>query len=386
MKKVLMLATTAAMIEQFNKSNIKVLNDLGYVVDMAGNFHEGNPISKEVLDDFKLWIEMRGGKCYHISSVRNPLSLKKNCKAYRSLIKIIRENKYDFIHVHTPIGGVLGRVAAHQLHIPIIYTAHGFHFFKGAPLKNWLLYYPVEKFLSRWTDVLICINHEDYERARAKFFAKKTFYIPGVGIDVNKTKDIQFNRDEKRKELGLSAQDFIIVSVGELIPRKNHEAGIYALASIKEKLEDNNIHYIICGKGRWQDDLKKLAKNIKVEKHLHLLGYRKDIIEICKSSDVFLFMSHQEGLSVALMEAMVCGLPIICSKIRGNTDLIKDRFSGRILEKNPEEVGKTFLDMLKNPDVYKKYGENASIEIEKYSTENVNGLMKEIYRSILNRL
>ena len=317
---MLMLATTAAMIEQFNKNNILILEEMGYEVHVAGNWLEGNPISSERLEEFKEWITQHGGKYFYIPSVRKPLAMKANVTAYKKVVELIKEYEYDFIHCHTPIGSVIGRIAAHVTHTKVIYTAHGFHFFKGAPLKNWLLYYPVERFLSRWTDVLITINQEDYQRAKKSFHARKTVYIPGVGIDTKKFACGLIDRKEKRESLGLKDDDIMLLSVGELNENKNHQIVIHAIGELKTK----NVHYVIVGKGMLFEDLKILAEQLKVMEQVHLLGYRDDVAEIYQVADLFVFPSKREGLSVALMEAIACHVPVICTNIRGNTDLIKN--------------------------------------------------------------
>ena len=153
MKKVMMLTTTAYMSERFNRGNICVLEEMGYEVHVVANFDKGNPTTKEVLDEFKQWIEAHHGKWISISLTKHPTDFKNNGKAYKQLKQLIQEHKYEFIHCHTPVAGVLGRLAGHNTETKVIYTAHGFHFFKGAPLLNWLLYYPVERFLSAWTDM-----------------------------------------------------------------------------------------------------------------------------------------------------------------------------------------------------------------------------------------
>ena len=315
--KMLMLATTAAMIEQFNKDNILILEKMGYEVHVAGNFLEGNPISEERLEQFKTWLSEHHGKWFNLTSTRRPFDFSGNGKALRKVIELINEHHYDFIHCHTPLGSVIGRIAAHRTHTRIIYTAHGFHFYKGAPLKNWLLYYPVERFLSRWTDVLITINKEDYERASSKFHAKKTIYVPGIGVDTAKfapgqTEEIRL---QKRSEIGVPSDAIMMISVGELIPRKNHIAAVKVLQELPE-----SYWYVIVGKGELGKEFLELDKTGR----LIVLGYRTDVRELLWSSDLFVFPSFQEGLPVALMEAMASGLPCVASRIRGNVDLISD--------------------------------------------------------------
>lgn len=385
MKKVLMLATTAAMIEQFNKNNILILEEMGYEVHVAGNWLEGNPISNERLEEFKVWITRHRGKYYHIPSVRNPSAVRANTDAYKKVVNLIKEHQYEFIHCHTPIGSVIGRIAAHYTHTKIIYTAHGFHFFKGAPLKNWILYYPVERLLSRWTDLLITINREDYERAKKSFHAKQTEYIPGVGIDTKKFSYGLIDRKEKRKSLGLEENDIMLLSVGELIPRKNHGIVIEAIAQLKEE----RYKYFICGKGELKDQYQSLIQKLGLEKQVFLLGYRDDISELCQAADLYIFPSYQEGLPVALMEAVACHVPVICTNVRGNTDLIKNqecmfepydregliRCMQKAVTKSSPEQGHRFGIS----EEYQQMAEENYERLANYDLENVMEQIKNLY-------
>lgn len=377
MKKMLMLATTAAMIEQFNKNNIIILENMGYEVHVAGNWEQGNPISEERLENFKKWLGEHHGRWYQIPAVRDPANLKNNLKAYKIVIKLIKENHYEFIHCHTPIGSVIGRIAAHFTHTKIVYTAHGFHFYKGAPVKNWLLYYPVEKFLSRWTNVLITINNEDYERAKKKFHMKKLEKIPGVGVDLDKYGYMGITREEKRKELGISEDTVVLLSVGELIERKNHETVIRAIARLREQTEIK-MKYLIAGKGALEEKYKKLIAELHLEQEVELLGFRNDISELCEGSDIFLFPSSQEGLPVALMEAMASGLPCIVSDIRGNTDLIINGEGGfcigyKDIEEWTEKIGLLASDKM----LQEEMGEANKEEVKNYSIERIEKIIEE---------
>lgn len=385
MKKVLMLATTAAMIEQFNKNNILILEEMGYEVHVAGNWLEGNPISEERLEKFKTWITTHGGKYFHIPAVRNPGAVRANADAYKKVVNLIREHQYEFIHCHTPIGSVIGRIAAHYTHTKIIYTAHGFHFFKGAPLKNWLLYYPAERFLSRWTDMLITINKEDYERAKKSFYAKRTEYIPGVGIDTQKFSNGLIDREEKRKSLGLEETDIMLLSVGELIERKNHGIVIEAIAQLKEE----RYKYFICGKGALKDKYQSMIQELGLEKQVFLLGYRDDISELCQVADLYIFPSYQEGLPVALMEAVACHVPVICTNVRGNTDLIKNqeclfepndregiiRCMQKAVKKSPSEQG----NRGRISEEFQQMAEDNYKTLSDYDLENVMKQIKALY-------
>lgn len=373
-----MLATTAAMIEQFNKNNIEILRDMGYVVDVAGNFETGNPISDKKIDEFKYWIEMGNGKWIQIPATRNPLDIR---GLFQSVRILIRENKYEFLHCHTPVGSVIGRIAGHNMNIPVVYTAHGFHFFKGAPLKNWMIYYPIEKILSRWTDTLILLNQEDYGIAQKKFHSKRVEYIPGVGVNREEIRKAVIDRNAMRKTLGLNQDDFVIISVGELIKRKNQGIIVETLAEISNP----KVKCIICGKGNQKEYLEKLIVKNNLQDRVFLLGFREDIAALCKMSDAFFFPSKQEGLSMAMMEAMAAGMPIIASDIRGNRDLIQDGFGGILVGPDDKQgyvnAVKCLVD---NSDIREKMGKNNIVESAKYDRKIIEEKMKKIYEGLID--
>lgn len=308
-KKALIVATIVEFITSFEMNDIKLLQQLGYQVSCATNLEEA--VHQDRIEQLK----KKGVKIYNIPFSRLPIT-KQNINAYKKLRNLMHKEQFDLIHCHTPVGGVLGRIAAHKEHVPnIFYTAHGFHFYDGAPLKNWLIFYPVEKFLSRYTDVLITINKEDYKRATEKFHAKKMVYIPGVGVDVEKFAPRQSGRDKIRAELGLKDTDFMLLSVGELNENKNHASVIKAIAG-------KDITYVIVGKGAKEAELKTMADENNVD--LRLTGFRTDVADFYDAADVYILPSIREGLNVSLMEAMASGLPVACAQIRGNVDLVDD--------------------------------------------------------------
>lgn len=372
MKKVLFVATVVKThIMEFHIPYLKMFKEMGWETAVAARNDYENPADCVIpyCDTY-----------YNIPFERNPLK-PGNLKAYKELKHIIDEGEYDIIHCHTPVGAMLTRLAAKQARkqgTKVFYTAHGFHFYKGAPVINWILYYPVEKWLSRYTDVLITINKEDYERAKT-FKAGKVCYVPGVGIDLKKFNAGYVNKEQKRKEIGVSADDFVLLSVGELIPRKNHEVVIRALSVLKQLDKLNHIEYVICGRGSYEADLRKLAEGLDVADHVHFLGYRNDISEICNCADLFVFMSHQEGLPVALMEAMACGLPAVCSNIRGNTDLIEDGVTGLLANNTPEEVARSISKMKSDTALRNRVASAALQKIKQFDLSSVEDEMSKIY-------
>lgn len=374
MKKVLFVATVVKThIMEFHIPYLKMFKEEGWETAVAARNDYENPADCKIpyCDNY-----------YNIPFERNPLKLG-NLKAYKELKRVIDKGEYDIIHCHTPVGAMLTRLAAKQARkqgTKVFYTAHGFHFYKGAPAINWLLYYPVEKWLSRYTDVLITINKEDYARAKS-FKAGKVCYVPGVGIDLKKFNSGYVDKNEKREEIGVHADDFVLLSVGELIPRKNHEVVIRALSVLKQRDNLNHIEYVICGRGAYEADLKKLAEGLDVADHVHFLGYRNDISEICNCADLFVFMSHQEGLPVALMEAMACGLPVVCSNIRGNTDLIEDGVTGFLANNTPEEVAEAISEMKNNTALRNRVASAALHKIKQFDLSSVEDEMSKIYGS-----
>lgn len=371
MKKVLVVATVVKLhIMVFHIPYLEWFKKNGYEVHVAAknDYNNKEECNIPFCDKF-----------YDLPFERSPLG-KNNLFVYKELKDIINQNGYDVIHCHTPVGGAIGRLAASKVwkyRTIVNYTAHGFHFYEGAPILNWLVYYPVEKWLARYTDTLITINKEDYERAKSKFKAKRVEYIPGVGIDLEKFSTVEIDRALKRSQLGLSEDAFIVLSVGELNKNKNHEVIIRAIG----KIDNPNIHYIICGQGKLEGYLRNLSKELGLENQVHLLGFRKDIPEICKVSDVFSFPSYREGLSVALMEAMANGLPVVCSNIRGNSDLIEDGKGGYLVEPgNVKGFAKYIKDFIEDSRLISEFGGSNLEKIENYSIENVLRKMGKIYK------
>lgn len=339
-KKALMIASMASMLDNFNKNNIRLLYQAGYEITLAANFKTEDSNSRNQVQEFKNWMEQNGFHIVHIDFSRKVFNWKGQIQSFMQ-VKRIAEKEFDLVHCHSPICAAMTRIAFRKKRkqgTKVIYTAHGFHFYKGAPIINWLIYFPVEWICANFTDVLLTINLEDYKRARKWFKAKKIEYIPGVGVDVNKFQDTSIGRETERKKLGLKDSDIMLLSVGELNKNKNHEVVIKAVGKMDAGIS-HHIHYFIAGKGELHYKLIKLASELGV--NLHLLGFRRDIPELLRAADIFLLPSIREGLNVSLMEAMASGLPCIASDIRGNVDLIDEKRNGQV--NNNTNIGGGFL-------------------------------------------
>lgn len=380
MKRVLMLASVASMIDQFNMPNIALLQKLGYQVDVACNFIEGNTCSDARVAELKQKLQDMYVHCYQIDFARNIKHMGQNMRALRQVEGLMKQNGYAFCHCHSPIGGVVARIAGHRTRTKVIYTAHGFHFYQGAPVMNWLVYYPVEKMLSRWTDVLITINHEDYKLAKKKFKMKKLTYVPGIGIDTQREGLSQKEKEEKRKELGIPQAAFLITNAAEFTPNKNQKTVIEAI----EQLHNPNIYFVMCGIGEKKAELEQYVKEHGLEEHIRFVGFRNDLHEILQTSDCFVLSSFREGLSVALMEAMAEGLPVVCSRIRGNVDLIKDGKGGILVSpENKEDYEAAFRKLyeMKHKELaaFQRMGQVNAENVKSFGRTAVEGLMENVY-------
>lgn len=368
MKKILIVSTVSRQFYLFEQGNIEVLKSLGFEIHAAANFSDANE-RLDALDIIR----------HHFEIQRSPFSIK-NIKAYKQLKEVMKSENFHAIHCHSPMGSVLTRLAARSIGLsPVIYTAHGFHFYKGAPIINWLVYYPIEKHLSKYTDIQITINQEDYKRAK-RLASKKVKYVPGIGIDaIGFNKFSVSNREKKRQELNIPKEAIVLLSVGELNKNKNHEVIIKSMREV----EDENVFYIICGKGDKEEYLKKLVNSLDLIDKVKFLGFRNDIPEINIASDIFAFPSFREGLSVSLMEAMAAGLPVICSNIRGNVDLIENDKGGYLI--NPKDVGgfaKAINELSSNRNKRNSFGAYNLKKVTMFEKENVMKEMSKLYSEV----
>lgn len=375
MKKALIITTVSGFVPQFEMNNVHILQGLGYEVHYASNFHT------PVYDNNNNRLKGTGIIFHQIDFIRSPYYIRRNWIALMQLISLMKKEHFHLVHCHTPMGGVLGRIAAHKTNtVPIIYTAHGFHFYKGAPIRNWLFFYPVEKFLANWTDCLITINKEDYILAQ-NFYPKldnSLYHINGVGIN---TATFITNKDKSliKHKYGIPNDKYIFLSIGELSDRKNH---ISILKSIR-KMNYSNFIYVVCGTGKKSALLKQYIKKYHLENTVYLLGYCTNINELLYVSDCFLFPSKQEGLPVAVLEAMASGLPVICSDIRGNNELIIPEHGGFLVD---NEDYKKFMEiMLKNPQLKKQFGDFNKKHVQQYDLKIVSSQMRNIYEHFIKK-
>jgi len=359
--KVLLTATVQSHIVQFHKPLVEALHENGCEVHVAAkdNLAEKNGLKLDFAD-----------KVFNVPFSRSPKSID-NIKAYKQLKKIIREGNYDVIHCNTPMGGIITRLAARKVRkrgAKVIYTVHGFHFYKGAPKKNWLVFYPIEKLFSRLTDTIITINFEDYNLAKNRFHCNVA-HIHGVGADEKRFYPIApEERVKLREELGFGAEDKIILCVGELLPNKNQKMAIQMMQDVVKKHPDAKL--ILAGNGREKENLQAEIAACGLENSIIMIGYFPKIEEYHRISDLLVSCSRREGLPLNLIEAMLTANPVVTSKNRGHNELVKNGVNGYLVA-SKEEMAQKVIELLDDECKRKEMGKNGRELVKDYCSSNI---------------
>lgn len=368
--KVLFVSHTTNFIK-FNLPYMKWFRDQGWLVHYASA--EEEPFPDDVCDAH-----------FRISFQRSPYSTD-NIVAYKQIKELIDNQNYQIIHCHTPVGGAVTRLAARDARkrgTKVIYTAHGFHFYRGAPKRNWMLYYPVEKYLSRYTDCLVTMNREDYQLAVNKLHAKTIKKIDGVGVDL--TSFIPISTEQKkslRLQYGFRPDDFILIYTAEFISRKRHAFLVDILPELRRAIP--NLKILFCGIGDLLPDIQRKVSTLHLDDIVFFMGYCNNINVMCNMADMLVSVSVQEGLPINIIEGMATGLPIVCANIRGQVDIIQDGINGFLYSK--EDLNELYLNILKlyyDPSLRKKIALYNVEDVKKYSLDRALKNMQEIYETV----
>jgi len=374
-EKGLFIATLENHLISFHIPFMKYFQDKGYEVHVATK-----------LGERRGELEQYGIICHNINFSRsvNPLVA---LRMLLQLIKLMKENSFSLVHVHTPMAAFLGRLAAKLTHTrTILYTAHGFHFFRGAPWYYWAFIYPAECLAGKWTDGLIVINQEDFENAQRMGFQpqKNLFFVKGVGVPLKEIikSSLDVNNDI-RKELGIREGDIIITCIAEFIPRKNHLFLLKAWSEIARRYD--NIHLLLVGKGKLFEYIKQYVE-INMLPRVYFLGYRRNIPQIILVSDIVTLVSKREGLPRTIMEAMALGKAVIASNVRGNRDLIDNGKNGLLVEPGKEEdLVNALKKIIDHDELRVQMGKLAIEKIKEYDLEKILNEMSSIYEYYLKR-
>lgn len=384
MKKVLIVASVVSFIEWFNKENVEFLkNDMGCDVHIACNFDYMNDTDVERTKKYIERLEALGIVMHNIAFARSPFS-KDNVNAYKLLKAVIESERFDLIHCHTPTVSMMTRLAAKGVRkkgTVVMYTCHGFHFHNASSKKNWLVYYPVERFLSRYCDYIVTINKEDFNRAKT-FSCKNVRYIPSVGVDINKIKNTSVDKKQKKAEIGIPEDKLLVLSVGEMIDRKNHEVIVRALG----KLNDPNIYYAIAGKGPLKEHLEALSEELQIADRVKFLGFRTDVHELYYAADISAFPSKIEGLGLAGIEAMAAGVPLVSSNVHGILDYVIDGKTGYAVPPcDVDGFAEAIKKLADDPALRESMREDCLAAVAPFEINNALNVMWDIYREVLER-
>lgn len=374
--KVLFVATVRSHIGQFHMPFIKRLKELGFTVD--GAFRD-NSADKQGLDTSAL------DNVFEVPFSRSPYSFD-NIKAYRILKRILKENNYDAVHCNTPMGAVVTRLAAMSLRkkgLKVIYTAHGFHFYKGASKFNWLVFFNIEKFLSKYTDCLITINSEDYKTATENGFkTPKIECVPGVGVDLTEfTPKTAAEKSALRKEYGYDENSFIMIYPADICERKNQLMLLRAIKKVTEK--HKNVILLLPGLQKEAAECVDFCSKSGISDYVRFLEYRRDIRNLDMLADISVSSSRQEGLPVNIIEAMSLGNPVIATDVRGNNDLVENGVNGYLVKFNDSDaMAQRIIELIESPDKVRELGANSVAMVGKYGIDSVLDMMVGIYNSL----
>ena len=369
--KILITATVQSHISQFHRPLVDILHTYGYEVHIAAkdNLEEKNGLKLDFVD-----------RVYNVPFSRSPLSLD-NIRAYRRIKRILKDEQYEIVHCNTPMGGIITRLAARKYRkkgLKVYYTAHGFHFYQGAPKKNWLIYYPIEKLFSRFTDKLITITYEDYKLAKERFYCDVK-HIHGVGVDEHRYHPVSLNEQNKIKnDLGFGLEQKIILCIGELLPNKNQKMAIRVMGEIIKNFPTAQL--LLAGNGPEDRNLKKEILELGLNDNVRMLGYCTYLEKYQQISDIVISCSKREGLPLNIVEAMLSGNPVVATVNRGHKELIEDEKNGFLVDVDDDiSMAKNILKLLNNNDLRSKISNNALDFAKFYDYSNVKREMKEIY-------
>jgi glycosyltransferase EpsD len=372
MSRILYVATSDIHINAFHVPYLDWLAEKGHVVDLAAE-KRGDQEFKSV--DRHIWLPFP-----------RSLGSTRHWKTYRALRALIEQGEYDLVHCHTPIPAALTRLAARRWRKgggKVLYTAHGFHFYSGGPLFNWLTYYPAEMLLSRLTDGIVTINNEDYGYTKRKSFWSKSYLIPGIGVQDSKfgilTSD---ERAELRESLGYSTDDLLVLYIAEFIPRKNHQLLLSAFEEVVKSFEHAKL--LLAGVGRDMEKIRAIVKRLGLEGRVEFLGFRKDVERFAAISDVGVSTSKHEGLGLGLLEQMMCGVPVVATQDKGHREFVETGINGYLIEQGEAKAfGDAIIRLLSDRERRAIMGAAARTKSEEFAIQQSLAVMARIYEEYL---
>lgn len=370
MTKVLLVANVAKEhVNKFHIPTIKYLQAKGWQVDVACSLDDGVPAGNHV---------------YNMSWKRSPFTFD-TFKGIKELKDLINREKYDILYCHTPVGGLVARLAARSFRkngLKVVYCAHGLHFYKGASLLNWILFYPMEKWMANFTDMFITINPEDYERVKKNFNkGMQVEMIHGIGVNFGRLDivDPMKVRKDYRMKLGIPNEAEVLIYVAEVLKNKNQQMLIKTLKEMHNK--GRNAFLLLPGPDHSHGEYMELVEELGLQNFVKFLGWRNDIGELMAASDICVASSIREGFGINLVEAQYCHLPVVAVSNRGHRAIIKDGDNGYLVPMNDSKMmANKVMYVLDNKDEYNRL---ANVDVTEYKSESISATIYEYLCKVL---
>jgi glycosyltransferase involved in cell wall biosynthesis len=375
MPKLLVVTTVPITIRSFLLPFIKHFRSLGWQVD---GMAQGISADQDCVENCD--------RIFDIQWSRNVFDPRNLLAGVSRVKEVVTEGKYDLVHVHTPIAAFVTRYALKNVKkTQVIYTAHGFHFYRGGSAVKNAIFLSLEKLAGSWTDYLITINQEDAAAAKKYNFlpTEKIYYTRGIGVDTEyyaSGKVSSENLTQVRQELSLSENDTLLLAIAEFTPRKRHRDLINALA----KVANPQVHLALAGEGPIRPEIEELAQKLGIKQQVHFLGYRRDIPTLIQAADAVLLVSQQEGLPRSIMEAMCLNTPVIGSNIRGTRDLLENDCGLLVELGDTDALAQAMIQVVKNPDSLAVMAEKAQAKIVSYDLKAIIQQYTDIYQLALS--
>lgn len=374
MSRILYVATSDVHLKAFHEPYLEWLQSEGHVVDIAAE-NRGQ-------------ISLRGVNRYHWLRIPRTPWTRQMLRTLRSLRGIIANGQYDLVHCHTPIASALTRLACTGFRKnggTVLYTAHGFHFAKGGPWRHWFIYYPVEWLLSALTDAIIVINSEDFTFIDGKMLHKRSFRIPGIGVQSDRFKPISSEHvASQRADLGLSPDCFLVLYTAEFSPSKNHMFLIESMEHLTKRIP--SFMLLLAGKGILLDKIMEQVEKRALAPYVKFLGFRTDVNKFAQVVDVGVSTSAREGLGIGLLEQMSCGVPVVASDNKGHREFLKHGVSGLMFEQGDHNAFiSSVVSLYENPEMRRRLGRAGADEATRFSVSSSLSAMQAIYRDYMSR-
>ncbi|MBF2064062.1 MAG: glycosyltransferase [Calothrix sp. C42_A2020_038] len=377
MKKLLTVATVPITITGFLLPFAQHFRKRGWQMDAMSLETSAMPECVENFDN--IW---------DVEFSRSPLDLQNLIVAPRQILQVLEKQEYDIVHVHTAIAAFVTRLALSRLkHKPkpkLVYTVHGFNFYRGNKFIKNLIFLALEKIAAPWTDYMVVINREDEEAAKHHrlISPERLYYMPGIGVDLNyynsnqiSTADIQ----QVRQELGLEPEDAMILASAEFNPRKRHQDMLRALA----ELGRSNVHLAFAGTGPLMEDMKTLAANLGIQKQVHFLGFRSDMPILMGASVATIMASEREGLARSVMESLCLEIPVIGADSRGIRDLLADGCGLIVPVGDIKGFAAAMAWVVDNPEAARETAKRGKERMVNYGVRHIIKLHESLYADVM---